>query len=77
MQEDSKNSKNAVHVKYVIKVMIFMNCEASENAKKIMNKIQIFVLKYLCYEFASTEGSRDSSLVSISQHNYLLVARTS
>ena len=26
--------------------IIFMNCEASENAKKIMNKIQIFVLKY-------------------------------
>ena len=26
--------------------IIFMNYEASENTEKIMNKIQIFVLKY-------------------------------
>ena len=27
--------------------IIFINCEISENAEKIMNKIQTFVLKYL------------------------------
>ena len=27
--------------------IIFMNHETSENVEKIMNKIQIFVLKYL------------------------------
>ena len=27
--------------------IIFMNHEASENAEEIMNKIQIFALKYL------------------------------
>ena len=26
--------------------IIFMNCEASENAEKIMNRIQTFALKY-------------------------------
>ena len=52
------------------------NYSTSVEIKLVLMKM-LMIEVYSCYELTGTEWSRDSSLVSIPQHNYLPVARTS